>query len=205
MQEVGSSHSLETTQHSAQQTYLRPLIHTTHNFQQSRYTLTTLNISQQKTAIYLETAHARTTKQLTQTYNTAYSTSQTYNTHSSPEICYQQLRPPYTKHNTQTRVPNTTLQQTSSPDTTTVSNTLYIRTSWTTQHALSSDHLPFTTTINIRYDYRLQQNRRTFTNYKNVDWTQFMEDTESAFAQTTRPFRHSHSSRVCLKLFLTTT
>ena len=55
--------------------------------------------------------------------------------------------------NTPTRVPNTTLQQTSSPDITTVSNTLYNRTSWTTQHALSSDHLPIITTINIRHDY----------------------------------------------------
>ena len=54
--------------------------------------------------------------------------------------------------NTPTRVPNTTLQQTSSPDITTVSNTLYNRTSWTTQHALSSDHLPIITTINIRHD-----------------------------------------------------
>ena len=89
--------------------------------------------------------------------------------------------------NTPTRVPNTTLQQTSSPDITTVSNTLYNRTSWTTQHALSSDHLPIITTINIRHDYRLQQNRRTFTNYKKADWTQFTEATESAFAQTTIP------------------
>ena len=89
--------------------------------------------------------------------------------------------------NTPTRVPNTTLQQTSSPDITTVSNTLYNRTSWTTQHALSSDHLPIITTINIRHDYRLQQNRRTFTNYKKADWTQFTEDTESACAQTTIP------------------
>ena len=89
--------------------------------------------------------------------------------------------------NTPTRVPNTTLQQTSSPDITTVSNTLYNRTSWTTQHALSSGHLPIITTINIRHDYRLQQNRRTFTNYKKADWTQFTEDTESAFAQTTIP------------------
>ena len=89
--------------------------------------------------------------------------------------------------NTPTRVPNTTLQQTSSPDIITVSNTLYNRTSWTTQHALSSDHLPIITTINIRHDYRLQQNRRTFTNYKKAGWTQFTEDTESAFAQTTIP------------------
>ena len=89
--------------------------------------------------------------------------------------------------NTPTRVPNTTLQQTSSPAITTVSNTLYNWTLWTTQHALSSDHLPIITTINIRHDYRLQQNRRTFTNYKKADWTRFTEDTESAFAQTTIP------------------
>ena len=65
-------------------------------------------------------------------------------------------------------MPNTTLQQTSSPGITTVSKTLYNRTSWTTQHVLSSDHLPIITTINIRHDYRLQQNRRTFTNYKKA-------------------------------------
>ena len=51
--------------------------------------------------------------------------------------------------NTPTRVPNTTLQQTSSPDITTLSNTLYNSTSCTTQRALSSDHLPIITTINI--------------------------------------------------------
>ena len=88
---------------------------------------------------------------------------------------------------TPTRVPNTTLQQTSSPYITTVCNTLYNWTSWTTQHALSSDHLPIITTINIRHDNRLQQKRRTVTNHKKADWTQFSEDTDSAFAQTTIP------------------
>ena len=83
--------------------------------------------------------------------------------------------------NTPTRVPNTTPQQTSSPDITTVSNTLCYPTSWTIQHALSSDHLTIITAINIRHDYRLQQNRRTFTNYKKADWTQFTEDTEFVF------------------------
>ena len=53
--------------------------------------------------------------------------------------------------------PNTTLQQTSSPDITMVSNTLYNRASWTTQHKLSSDHLPIITTINIQHHYRLQK------------------------------------------------
>ena len=89
--------------------------------------------------------------------------------------------------NTPTRVPNTTLQQTTSPDITTVYNTLCNRTSWITQHALSSDHLLIITTINIRQDYRIQQNRQTFINYKKADWTQFTEDTWSAFAQTTIP------------------
>ena len=65
--------------------------------------------------------------------------------------------------------------------------TLYNRTSSTNQRALSSDHLPIITTINIRHGYRLQQNRLNFTSYKKADWTQSMEDTESAFAQTTVP------------------
>ena len=68
-------------------TRLQPSIHTTQNFKWSRYTLTTPNISQLQTFIYhLETAHPHTTKQLTQTYNTEYSTSQTYHTQSSPEM-----------------------------------------------------------------------------------------------------------------------
>ena len=105
-------------------------------------------------------------------------------------------------HKTLTRVANTTLQQTSSPDITTVSNTQYNRTSWTTQHALSSDHLPIITTINIRHDYRLQQIRRTFTNYKKADWTQFTEDTESAFAQTTIPTNIHTANRIFTNIIL---
>ena len=91
--------------------------------------------------------------------------------------CHQQLRPHNTIHK-HTRVPNTALQQTSSPDITTVSKTLYNQTLWTTPHALSSDHLPIIPTINIRHEYRLQHNRWTFTNYKKTDWTQFTEDTD---------------------------
>ena len=50
------------------------------------------------------------------------------------------------------RVSNSTLQQTSSPDITTVYNIPYNRTLCTTQHALSPDQLPLITTINIRHD-----------------------------------------------------
>ena len=91
---------------------------------------------------------------------------------------------------------------TSSPAIDTVSNTLYNRTSWTTQHALSSDHLPIIITINIRHDYKLQQNRRTFTNYKKADWTQFTEDTESAFAQTTIPTNIHTANRIFTNIIL---
>ena len=73
---------------------------------------------------------------------------------------------------------------------------------WITQHALSSDHLPIITTINIRHDYKLQQNRRIFTNYKKAHWTQFTEDTESAFSQTTIPITIHTANIIFLKIIL---
>ena len=88
-------------------------------------------------------------------------------------------------HITLNRVQNTTLQQRSLSDFTTVSNIIYNRTSRTTHDAQLSDHLLIITTINIRHNYILQQNRRTFINYKKADWTQFTKDPEFAFAQTT--------------------
>ena len=103
---------------------------------------------------------------------------------------------------TPTRVPNTAFQQTSSPDITTVSNTLYNRTSWQTHHALSSDHLPIMTTINIRHNFRLQTYRRTFTNYKKANWTQFTKDTELAFPQTTIPDDIHTANRIFTNIIL---
>ena len=75
--------------------------------------------------------------------------------------CHQQLGPHNTKHNhtNQSAKHHTTTNLLS--DITPVSNTLYNRTSSTTQHALSSVHLPIILTINIWHDYRLQQNRQT--------------------------------------------
>ena len=103
---------------------------------------------------------------------------------------------------TPTRVPNTAFQQTSSPDITTVSNTLYIRTSWQTHHALSSSHLTIMTTINIRHNFRLQTYRRTFTNYKKANWTQFTKDTELAFSQTTIPDDIHTANRIFTNIIL---
>ena len=101
--------------------------------------------------------------------------------------------------NTPTRVPNTTLQQTSTPDITTVSNILCNRTSWITQYALSSDHLPIITTINIRHDNRLQKKQTEFHQLQEADWTQFTEVTESAFAQATIPTNIHTANRFFLQ------
>ena len=87
--------------------------------------------------------------------------------------------------NTPTRVPNTTLQQKSSPDITTVSNTLYNRTSWTTQHALSSDHLPIIATINMTTDYNKTDEPLPTT--RKQTGHNLQKTHESAFAQTTIP------------------
>ena len=131
---MGSLHSFETTLHSLQHTYLRSSIHTTQNFKWSRYTLTTLNISQFQTFIYLlETAHPCTTKQLTR-HTTLHTIHHKYTTLSPHQRCERTLHSYTDDHggqliadvirnsdhitlntNTPTRVPSTTLQQTSSP------------------------------------------------------------------------------------------
>ena len=54
----------------------------------------------------------------------------------------------------------------------------------------------------IRHDYRLQQNRWTFTNYMKADWTQFTEDTESAFSQTTIPTNIHTANIICTNIIL---
>ena len=54
----------------------------------------------------------------------------------------------------------------------------------------------------MQHNYILQQNRRTFTNYKKADWTQFTEDTASAFAQTTIPTNIYTANRIFTNIIL---
>ena len=94
-------------------------------------------------------------------------------------------------------MPNTTLQQTSSPYITTC------LTHCTTEHrGQLNTHYHQTAcpsspqlTYDVTTDYRLQQNRRTFTNHKNADWTQITEDIESAFSRTT-PTTNIHTVNI---------
>ena len=178
-QEVCSLLSSETTLHSLQQTYLRPIIHTTQNFkgQHIKHINSTKHITIAN--IYIpprdsSSTHYKTADTVIQ-HCIHYITNIQHSVLTGDVIAHSTLWHSYTDDhrgklitgvisnsdyitlntNTPTRVPNTTLQQTSSPDITTVSNILYNRTSWTTQLAMSSDHLPIITTINIRHDYRL--------------------------------------------------
>ena len=88
---------------------------------------------------------------------------------------------------TPTRVPHTTLRHATSSDITTISTTLYGRTTWHTVHTLNSDHLPIITIINTRTKYKLQQNRHSFTNYRKANWTQFTTGTEANFSDIQPP------------------
>ena len=87
---------------------------------------------------------------------------------------------------TPTIVPHTTLRQATSPDITTISTTLYNRTTWHTIHSLNSDHLSIITPINTRTKYKLQQNRHTFTNYRKANGAH-KHRTEAAFADIQPP------------------
>ena len=88
---------------------------------------------------------------------------------------------------TPTRVPNNAHQQPTSPDITTISSSLYNRTTWKTIHALNSDHLPILQTIQTDNKNTIQQNRRSYTNYRKADWDKFTQDTQDAFSALQPP------------------
>ena len=62
----------------------------------------------------------------------------------------------------------------------------------------------YNTAYSTSHDYILQRNRLAFTSYKKADWTQFMEDTESAFAQTTIPTKIHTANIIFTNIILMT-
>ena len=70
---------------------------------------------------------------------------------------------------------------------TTISSSLYNRTTWKTIHALNSDHLPILLTIQTDNKHTIQQNTRSYTNYRKADWDKFTQDTEDAFSALQPP------------------
>ena len=75
----------------------------------------------------------------------------------------------------------------------------------TAQHTFKEkDHVCFsaTATQSMLETTSFKKKRRTFTNYKKADWTQFSEDTESAFAQTTIPTNIHTVNRIFTNIIL---
>ena len=86
--------------------------------------------------------------------------------------------------NTHTRFPFAKNQAPSSPDISTISSKLYNESKWETIQALSSDHIPISVTINTKRNYKIQQHRKAYTNYKKANWTKFSEEIDNILSHT---------------------
>ena len=85
---------------------------------------------------------------------------------------------------TPTRKPTNNNQQQTSPDITTTADHTYRNTTWTTLNELTSDHLPIIITLNTKTNYKLHQNKATYTNYNKADWQSFTQEIEEALQDT---------------------
>ena len=54
-------------------------------------------------------------------------------------------------------------------------------------HALNPNHLPILLTIQTDNKHTIQQNRRSYTNYRKADWDKITQDTEDAFTALQPP------------------
>ena len=104
--------------------------------------------------------------------------------------------------NTHTRLPFAATQRPTSPDITSITTNLYNRTHWETLNALNSDHLPILTTINTRTNFRLQQNRQTYTNYNKANWQNFTTETESSFRNINPPSDTHTANKILTNIIL---
>ena len=104
--------------------------------------------------------------------------------------------------NTPTRIPPHANQQLSSPNITTITNTLQRNTEWTTVQALSLDHLPILTTYKTKTNYKIQQHRRTYTNYNKANWQEFTQEIEQTLANTETPQNVHTASKILSKSIL---
>ena len=77
-----------------------------------------------------------------------------------------------------TRQPYAQNQQPSSPDISLISNNLAQNATWTIRHKLSSDHLPILIDINTKTKFRQTTQKRSYTNYRKADWTNFTAEIE---------------------------
>ena len=95
--------------------------------------------------------------------------------------------------NAPTRMPPHLNQQPTSPDITTITNTLQRNTDWTTMQALSSDHLPILITYKTKTNYKIQRHRRTYTNYNKANWPEFTQEVEQTLSNDETP-QNAHTA-----------
>ena len=98
--------------------------------------------------------------------------------------------------NLPTRLPHCN-QQATSPDITTISSNLYPRATWTTDIALSSDHLPIHIKIHTKAKFHITQNKHSYTNYKKADWTSYTNEIENILHDASPP-SHPHTANKIL-------
>ena len=91
------------------------------------------------------------------------------------------------------RIPPHINQQPTSPDITTITNTLQRNTDWTTMQALSSDHLHILITYKTKTNYKIQQHRRTYTNYNKANWPEFTQEIEQTLSNAETP-QNAHTA-----------
>jgi hypothetical protein len=75
---------------------------------------------------------------------------------------------------------------TSSPDISLISPSLALSSTWTTEIALPSDHLPITIGIATEPEF-VASPKRTFVNFKKANWDAFTLETEQSFAKSKLP------------------
>ena len=78
---------------------------------------------------------------------------------------------------TPTRKPYNIHTQQTSPDVSLATPDIALRSTWTTLHELSSDHLPILITYSLHTPYQ-RRPKHTYTNYNRADWDSFTTDTE---------------------------
>ena len=68
---------------------------------------------------------------------------------------------------------------------------------------MSSDHIPIVTTIDTKCNYKLQQHRKSYTNYNKANWTEYTKEIEDIISNT-NPSEYIHTAnRILTNAILT--
>jgi endonuclease/exonuclease/phosphatase family metal-dependent hydrolase len=106
--------------------------------------------------------------------------------------------------NTPTRIPFDESQKETSPDITIIPNEMIDNSSWKTDISLKSDHVPIIITINLKtkFKFKLTQNRRSYTNYRKANWTNFTEEIEKSLENIPKPNDVNTANNILTNLIL---